>query len=769
MDQSISDLRTKIQTTKYSSQKLEDSDRNELSRLINERGSQSSLFASIINDINTIATSESVEDLNPKYRLRGFFPFPATKSSDRSLNQEVVQFKIQYRYVKKSGSANQPQQIEFTDNNGTVRRGTFSTWNEIKTDLRPRLIDSTTGIAYWATEDLENADVVNINQIDIPIQQGEGVEFRIKSISEAGWPVTPLESDWTEIIRVDFPTEYESIPDANSIIEQARKESVRVDLEAELTNMSLDKISDASFTQNGQFFTSSSQAIASGFLTAENNVISLYEKLVSIDRELKNLRGIISAAKGKMTVRIVDDSGIEYSVENNQTVKIFAGNYKDQVSSLTVKKGVIISKNYFVKISNDSASELELYSRTFGSKYTIVNSSYSGGINYNAQDTDYNILRRYDYVPLGLSNPDSSDIAIYGFIRNTPEQSAQVLSQFINFRYKSVDGRVNLYSAIGATSTYQIYGSESIYYGGIPTVATSLNNIEHTMSALGTGSSIFDLISSGNTTTDFVWGGGINSKVISWANALPYMNKLTTGSLLVHINHPDIPRWQATGSTSLANTLAKSEIRNSMLASIPKGTTGSTIQSAFYFEGLGGTADRYAKIGFETSDQYLLGPKSCGSYLFVNPSKNSDLTVDGYDSLSLKSISFGSNTALNIPITFQYRMTDYFGLGDSGLGNVGGDPTANSSTNIEYTKTIGVDIYSNPIDKERFSFDLEVTSRFYSKSLITKDIPVRTFETALDDLTKTIKVVTPRTSRDKLIRRGRGGYGDDWSDGGRQS
>jgi hypothetical protein len=140
--------------------------------------------------------------------------------------------------------------------------------------------------------------------------------------------------------------------------------------------------------------------------------------------------------------------------------------------------------------------------------------------------------------------------------------------------------------------------------------------------------------------------------------------------------------------------------------------------------------------------------------MFVNPNSHKDLVVNGSDSLSLKTISFGTNTALNIPVTFQYRMTDYFGLGDAGLGNVGGKPTANSSTNIEYTKTIGIDIYSNPIDKERFSFDLEVTARYYSKSLITKDIPVRSFETALDDLTKTIKVVTPRTSRDVSIKSG---------------
>jgi hypothetical protein len=757
LDQSISDLRTKVQTTKYSSQKLEDSDKSDLSRLINERASQSSLFTSIIDDINTIASTESIENLNAKYRLRGFFPFPAPKSSDRSLNQEVVQFKVQYRYVKKDGSANQPQQIEFADNNGTLRRGTFSTWVEYKTDLRQRSIDEATGTAFWVTEDMENADVVNINQIDIPIQSGEGVEFRIKSISEAGWPVTPLESDWTDVIRVDFPAEFESIPDANSIIEQARKESVRVELESELTNMSLDKISNASFTQNGQFFTSSSQQVASGFLTAENNVISLYEKLVSIDRELTNLRGIIAAAKGRIVVKIVDDSGIEYSVENNQSVKIFAGNYKDQVSSLAIKKGVIISKNYFVKITNDAASELELYSRNFGSKYSIVNSSYISGLNYNSQDTDYNILRRYDFVPIGLSNPDLTDIQNYGFIRNTPEQSAQVLSQFINFRYKTVDGRLNLYSTVNPIPTYSIYGSESIYYGTPLSFATNISNLEHEASAYTDGP--FLGLPAGNVTTDFVWGGGTGNKVLPFSSVAGFAGNSLSGSILLHINHPDIPTWQSLGGTSIV----RNEVRNSMLASIPRGTNGYNLQTALFYEGVGGTADRYSKIGFESNDQFLIGKKSCGAYLFVNPSKHSDLIVDGSDSLSLKNIQFGTNSALNIPITFQYRMTDYFGLGDTGLGNIGGDPSSNSSTNLEYTKTIGVDIYTNPIDKERFSFDLELNARYYSKSLITKDIPVRTFETALDDLTKTIKVVTPRTSRDKILRSGRNFTGEDFN------
>jgi hypothetical protein len=156
----------------------------------------------------------------------------------------------------------------------------------------------------------------------------------------------------------------------------------------------------------------------------------------------------------------------------------------------------------------------------------------------------------------------------------------------------------------------------------------------------------------------------------------------------------------------------------------------------------------YSKISFSENDKYLIGPRSVGAYLFVNPNTHSDILVDGSDSISVKQVNFGSPNSITVPVTFQYRMTDYFGAGDEGLGNVGGIPSSNSNTNIEYVKTVGIDIYSNPVNNDKFSFDLEVSARYYSKSLISKDIPTRTFESAIDDLNKTIKVVTPRTSRD---------------------
>ncbi|MFZ4860250.1 MAG: hypothetical protein ACOYL3_28150 [Desulfuromonadaceae bacterium] len=275
LDKTITDLKTKIATTTYSTDQLRKTDEASLNSYITQRQAQSGLYSSLVDEINTLTNSQN-NDITPKYRVRGFFPFPTPKTSSRTGDQEVVQFLIQYRYIGKDGSANKPQQISYIDTNGQTRRGTFSSWIEYTSPLRTKSIDNTTGNFYWATDQTENADIVNINQIDIPINVGESVEFRIKSISEAGWPVNPYYSDWTDIVKIDFPAELESIQNVSSIAEQAKAEKVKIELLSDFSNMNLDTIAGLSFTQNGNFYANDSKHIASGFLTAENNIVSLY-------------------------------------------------------------------------------------------------------------------------------------------------------------------------------------------------------------------------------------------------------------------------------------------------------------------------------------------------------------------------------------------------------------------------------------------------------------------------------------------------------------
>lgn len=125
---------------------------------------------------------------------------------------------------------------------------------------------------------------------------------------------------------------------------------------------------------------------------------------------------------------------------------------------------------------------------------------------------------------------------------------------------------------------------------------------------------------------------------------------------------------------------------------------------------------RPIKMSFDANDQYLLGGRSCGAYLFMSPINLDSLKVDGETKRSAKEIRAkkdNESNAVSVDIVFQYRMTDYFGNNESiDTGRIGGFGRL-AYNNLTYTKKIGLDIF----DKygEQFSFDLEVFAKYGPK------------------------------------------------------
>ena len=120
-------------------------------------------------------------------------------------------------------------------------------------------------------------------------------------------------------------------------------------------------------------------------------------------------------------------------------------------------------------------------------------------------------------------------------------------------------------------------------------------------------------------------------------------------------------------------------------------------------------------MSFDANDQYLLGGRSCGAFLFLSPINLNTLRVEGDAKQSRKEIKgnvsrLDTSNALSVDIIFQNRMTDYFGNDSSSdIGRVGGQAKLNFP-NLTYTKKIGLDIF----DKydQQFSFDLEVFAKY---------------------------------------------------------
>lgn len=730
LNSNIKDLTLKIETTSYTSKKFEDNDRNQLKKYISEKNSMSSLYNSIIDDINKLTTSNDISNVMPKYRVRGFFPFPEAKGSAESGLQEVVQFRIQYRYLKKDGSANNPQQITFEDNNGETKQGTFSNWVEYKTEIRKREVDPITGNSKWVIENVENAEEVNINSLDIAISRNEAVEFRIKSISEAGFPINPKESIWSNTIKIDFPVELEDKNDLENFIDKVKQESILVDIDSNLNNIGLYQHLQSAFSVKEDYYAHSALNITSGFLSSEQTVISLFDKLSQMDKELTRLRNIVDLVKGKLVIRIIDENGKIYTVEKNNTIRIFAGNYKDEVADLTIKKGQIITKTYFLNISNAENANLELNSRYYGSFEKLSDIAVT--------DTDYNNMRKYELVPLTIQNTSDLDLTNYNFISEYPTQSAQSFGQYLNLRFKTVNGSVEIYGDYDKLNNYFVKPKETANNVQIENVY----DFDYTIN-----STKYDTSTDVN---DFIWNQGINKEVTSITNVI---NDYST-NIFVHISHPEIDSWRQllseTETATIGHENILKNIRNSVYASLNKKVNPTRYfkQSPYYYDT---NNNLTPKIGFEENDSYLIGSKSVGAYLFLNPGNYSDIRVNSDDSLGYTTVLYGNNNSINIPIIFQYRMTDFYGEGNDGIGNINGELNYNESETLEFTKRIGIDLFFNPKESERFSFDIEVTARYSSKNLVNSVSPNMSYEVILDDLGQAIKSVNPNISTDANI------------------
>jgi hypothetical protein len=677
LEVSIDKKKQELNISKFNSDAERRGVQNQLDSLIRDKTSKSNLYASIVKDLGTTAKNLPPELSNPLYRVRGFFPIPAAKTSKKTLDQEVISFIISYRYLRTDGTSPATEQIDFVDNNGETIRGYFSNWEEMHTKIREKVYDDTLGIYVWKKENVQDADSININQIDIAISKGEQVEIRVKSVSEAGWPTNPMISDWSSSAIISFPDNLTADEEVLASLASALSEETRVNFNQDLASRGLDIHLSTSFTQKDKYYAHPSDSISSGFFDTSGNAIDLYNKLKDMDNQIATLKALIEKAKGSLQVYIVDPSGEKYLVSNNSTVDLFAGYYSDIVAALPTnnQKGAIITSLYKLIISNSAVSALQLASSFPGGLEVGLPSSTVTGV-----DQDY-ARRRYDAVPVSLSSLDANRTTNANAYQVSPFQSAQQLSQYIYNRYTDIGLKTPLY---GATVS-----------SGLTTIA---NNSLYATVAAGTSS--------------FVWKG-------TYTGSIPDGGGDDNVPFSIHILHPDINDGSSTSYASLNEPIGATSTSPAVYPKIlharffnaeafdPDGKLQVQYIPTNVFSAT--VKERYPiKLGFYTNDRYLIGTDTCGSYLFMAPSSYADLLVDGTDYRAIRNVEFGDENQITIPIVYQFRMTDFYGIGDSGTGRIGGYSV--QPKNLVYTKKIGIDIAVK--DDSLFSFDLQVSSKY---------------------------------------------------------
>ena len=825
LDTAIKQKRARIQTTNYATEVERDADRNELQGLVTDRSSKAELYASVVKEIAAKAEDNSVGSVLPKYRARGFWRLPDPRISPDTGTQDIVKFITRYRYLSSDGAANPVQEFEFQDGVGKSQ-GAFSNWVQLESTVRPRK-KNPAGLYEWVPINDDNAEAININQLDIPVRKGEQIEVQVKSVSEAGWPSNPLESEWSNSIRIEFPADLSSDSEVERILEENQQDQARVNLEESLNEMGIQQHLSTAFTANENYYAHTSNTIASGFLSENQTPIDLFSKLVQMSNQLEQFSEILRRASGRLSVTLVDDLGNVTRLKRNTLTKVFAGFYTQEVSDLDDPRGAIVSKTFFINLADAEQTTLQLISRVTGSRRrmtkasenpaftnaeaaagtTILPASYpwldnnalqqsNGRPLYETDDSDYNTMRKYDLTPIVLTNPSVPTDQPFGQdISIAPFQSAQNKGQFIFSRYKDVSSEEVFYNYINTEDNFVINldAAENFYDRLVDTGATAVGEF-----IWGGG---FD--AGGLPTTAATYAGG-SSDCLEVHTEHPYVQSLTAfaASYERATRQPGFPNgdittigaapYAAAGTGNGAELVFRQSKYAPLQTDQPKGKTQNiyinenindlsnlpgnqinlstpgqlwpinlnapsgvqpfTASTSLDYAGTQGVDfSRNAKTSFDPNDQYLLGERSCGSYLFLSSEDHEGLQVEGDSVQSTKPIPFGTENSLNIPLIFQYRMTDYFGQGSGstggGKGNVGGDDTG-ATVNITYAKRLGFDIYTTINDV--FQFDIEVFATYKSDKLNINIFPSATVSKSLTDLEKVVSNLSPSVTETQV-------------------
>lgn len=691
---SIDKKREELINTNFSTEAERRGVRNELNSLISEKSAKSSLYYSIVQEL--VAISEDVPSTlsEPKYRIRGFFPIPSPKWNIKTGNQYPIQFIIEWRYLSLDGSSSTNKEYTFTNTEGQQQKGSYSNWNRMKSDIRSRIYDDQTESFEWASEDLENPDVNNINQIDIPISKGEKVEIRVKSISEAGYPSNLITSPFSETVVVEFPEQLvENNQVTNSLI-QANEEFTRVAFQQELSSRGLDQHLSTAFNTGEKYIAHDAQMIASGFFTNEGNIIDMFEMIKTLRNEIDTLKARLDDIRGELRVSIFDTDGNRIIIKNGDTVKLFAGYYIDNINTLPSddRKGAIISNVYRLVIDNTESTALELISRLPGGIDEILPDTRSlSGSNLD----DYEASRKYDMVPIVHNSIDESETTIRSRVAQSLYQSQQFMSQWIYSRFTDVGLRAE---------------SGKLYEDPVDTDRNLLPDLDSGQ----TDSTIWD---GSNTTSE---SGYLNNFCIHKDHPLAQLGQ-TYNELQWSEDIEGLPKQnpfkhslafnrKVKGSGGTAEYHRQLSYKNNF----PETWDPENLnQSHLYIP---------SKFGFNENDRYLVGKNTCGSYLYLAPVNIDQLLVDGTDYRAKRTLKSGENNGIEIPIVFQYRMLDYYGedgiVGGYDLDTATQIEANNTQTNLTYSKKIGLDIYVK--DESVFSFDIQVTSKYQRESLAQK-------------------------------------------------
>lgn len=389
IDESISNQQKILQTRRFASDADRQKENNKLVKLNQDRVSKNKLRTSLLEEI--MAVSKNTFNATAKYRIRGFFAMPEPVYAYNTQPQEVVQFIYEYRYLSKDGQSSPIEGYKLKSFDGQLAKdikttAVFSQWQQGKSDVRKRTFNTETNLWEWVIEDVADGDTPNINQLDISISKGERVEIRVKSLSEVGWPESPAESEWSDVITIDFPDDLNNVLGEDEfILAEATQEEQRVRFEQDLDSRGLGQhLSEQIITQD-KFYAHPTKSVVTKYFDDAGNLINLEDYIDNLTNRILSLEEQISRIKGELKVYIVKGNS-ERELKNGANVEF-----------------TVECEDYGTLWDDDTLPNPE---RTFDDRPVYVINDYSIKVINNAQTSSLGLLTNRNYISnTGIENP----------------------------------------------------------------------------------------------------------------------------------------------------------------------------------------------------------------------------------------------------------------------------------------------------------------------------------------------------------------------------
>jgi hypothetical protein len=280
LSKTISDKRKELSSKQFASTKDKQSLESQIKSLIQDSESTSQLLKSSVNELQ--ANSQQSVTTDPKFRLQGFWKIPNPVENGKTRPQEVIAFRVQYKYSAITGqeNVNEPFKVANPDT-GEVINAVFSSWTEYYTPTRDRTFDVSKQEYVWQQEDLQNPDAPNINSINIPLSPNEKVEIRVKAISEVGYPDSLLESEWSTVLTKSFPVELLKGRNPEELINKnADLEALRDKIESDMSRKGYEQHMTDTIVQDNNIYHHDASHIA---IKDGGKIVSLSDKIQSLE------------------------------------------------------------------------------------------------------------------------------------------------------------------------------------------------------------------------------------------------------------------------------------------------------------------------------------------------------------------------------------------------------------------------------------------------------------------------------------------------------